>query len=79
MANNIFKGRTKNDIKHCFFLAKLFNEPIEEVAKPVELTDEHYQQKPDEYWEMIIQGVADGKWDDENDYKLQQFRGHGKY
>lgn len=79
MAKNIFQGRTKNDIKHCFFGAKLFNMPVEEIAKPVEFTDEHYQQKPDEYWEMIIQGVADGKWDDENDYKLQQFSGYGKY
>lgn len=45
MAKNIFQGRTKNDVKHCFFLAKLFNMPVEEVAKPVEFTDEHYKPK----------------------------------
>jgi hypothetical protein len=79
MEKNIFKGRTKNDIKQCFFLAKLFNMPVEEIAKPVKFTDEHYPKKPDEYWEMIAQGMVNGDWDDEQDYILQQSNDYPKY
>ena len=79
MEKNIFKGFTKNDIRHAYFMANLFNEPIEEVLKPVVFTDEHYKVKSDEYFEMICQGMVDGKWDDEQDYILQQFSDYPKY
>lgn len=38
----VFKGRTKNEIAHLHFCAKLFNVPFEEMIKPFTFSESYY-------------------------------------
>lgn len=43
--NNLFAGRTKNEIAHAYFCAKLFGTSVEEQLKPVVFSPSHYEVK----------------------------------
>ena len=56
--NNPFAGRTKVEIAHAYFCAKLFGMSVEDVLKPVVFSDSHYEVK-----ELILgDGDFDSKW-----------------
>ena len=43
--NNPFAGRTKNEIAHAYFCARLFGTTVEEQLQPVVFSPSHYEVK----------------------------------
>ena len=41
----VFKGRTKNEIEHLHFCAKLFNVPFEQMIEPFTFSESYYISK----------------------------------
>lgn len=43
--HNLFAGRTKNEIRHAYFCANLFGTTVEDILKPLVVSESYYEPK----------------------------------